>query len=638
MNYGMGLGAAMPLQTERIGIIFVHGIGEQRRFEHLETQVRPLIDALLRLKQENGTRSTIEIVGASSSPLHAEQDTWAANPDAAVRVIARDADSEKQLFFHEVWWADINEPYSLTKQIRFWCWGLSLWATPDKLRSGLSGAGAMVLPVFPGWRGWVDELLMRIRLFMVSNVFAMAALSLGALIFLAKRLLSFNAPPLVRVFVNYISAVKLYSQRRRSDGGFLDAYEEPPRVSIRRRMVRTLVDVAMAPYDRWYVFAHSLGSVVAFNGLMENAHALPNYLDEARWKKLKGCKDEHDRRLAGAARPRIDYLADYSDMRPARPLWLKPKDVIYRDRLFAKFSGLLTYGSPLDKFAAIWAARVPINKYEPAFAHAEWINVYDPTDPVAARLDAFGSATAPASDLPPNNYGFRAHWALLFSHLRYLRGRKGYDNLSDAAMRWVMGGKPFAPQTGSRRGAWIRGGSFFEAMRYLWAWVMWILAYVALAMLGALTLPLWQRLLAGAGKFYTGTVVPIWQSSFRDSWTWAYNIVGGVFDPVPAAVKLTVIAVTATCDFIGAVAMAVWGLIALLWSPIQILLTTIGERLPLFPAATLQLMLVVGVGVALVGMLGRIFVFRRDRDDPLAGEQLLARARRAVHSASNRFR
>src|SRR5690349_9290961 len=49
---------------------------------------------------------------------------------------------------------------------------------------------------------------------------------------------------------------------------FLDSMGEPPRVSIRRRMVRGIADVACAGYQRWYVLAHSQGTVVAFNGLM----------------------------------------------------------------------------------------------------------------------------------------------------------------------------------------------------------------------------------------------------------------------------------------------------------------------------------------------------------------------------------
>src|SRR5205085_1322063 len=120
----------------------------------------------------------------------------------------------------------------------------------------------------------------------ISNLFLMGAFSVGAVMFVIKRVLGYAGPDFVRTFVNYLSAVRLYTQAERTGGGFLDAYKEPPRVSVRRRMIRTITDVAQRDYDRWYIFAHSLGSVVAFNGIMENNLAIPNYLDRKRWHEL----------------------------------------------------------------------------------------------------------------------------------------------------------------------------------------------------------------------------------------------------------------------------------------------------------------------------------------------------------------
>ena len=480
-------------RPERIGIIFVHGIGEQRRFEHLETHLRPLIDALIMRKGQMGTLATVEIIQGSTAALHAEQETWVANPEPAIRAVVRENGREQHLCFHEVWWADVNESYSLMKQVRFWLWGLSLWATPALDETGLAGRGAMEMPSFKHWR-WRDKLTARFRLFFVSNVFAVAAFSLGALVFLTKRLVGLNAPSPVRVFVNYISAVKLYSQYRRYDGGFLDAYNEPPRVSIRRRMIRTLVDVSCADYDRWYVLAHSLGSVVAFNGLMENAYALPNYLDEARWNKVRG----HGRpRLAGLSRA-DDYVKEGGDMTPARPLWLRDHDVVYRDRLFSKFRGLLTYGSPLDKFAALWPAKVPINVRERALEKAEWINVYDATDPVAAHLDAYGNEKESKIKFFPKNYGYRAHPVLLYSHLCYLNGSDGKTKLSDTVLEWILSGKKFFPLLNAPGSPWIEPGALSEKNRRFLAIGTWMAVYVLLLWLGVLTKPVWEKLLVGA--------------------------------------------------------------------------------------------------------------------------------------------
>ena len=78
-----------------------------------------------------------------------------------------------------------------------------------------------------------------------------------------------------------------------------------------------------------------------------------------------------------------------------------------RAKVFSCLRGLLTYGSPLDKFAAIWPARVPNNRGEPVFSKdTEWINIYDSTDPVAGNLDAFGQWPAEPGQLAPKNFGY----------------------------------------------------------------------------------------------------------------------------------------------------------------------------------------------------------------------------------------
>ena len=340
-------------------------------------------------------------------------------------------------------------------------------------------------PRFPHGLTKRDEFVARLKLFFVSNVFLMGAFTVGLAVYLARRLLGYSAPNVVRVFVNYLSAVKLYSQTERSDGGFLDAYRAPPRVSIRRRMIRAMLDVAAAGYDRWYVFAHSLGSVVAFNGLMENSHCLPNYLDEERYRQFYGS-------LVGPAQSQ-HFVGDTADMMPPRPLWLADDDVVYREKVLEKFRGLLTYGSPLDKFATIWPARVPINVREPFFhTDAEWINIYDPTDPVGASLDAFGGPGAPfpESVLQPKNYGYRAHWLLLYSHLCYLRVHEGRKcELSDAAVEWVLSGRKFSAHASPHENRWFIPASRVEIRRTLWARTMWVVTYVALTLAAALVLP-----------------------------------------------------------------------------------------------------------------------------------------------------
>jgi hypothetical protein len=128
-----------------------------------------------------------------------------------------------------------------------------------------------------------------------------------------------------------------------------------------------------------------LGSVVAFNGIMEPGQAFANYLTRETWNDLVRC---------GRAGPRHDPALHWvqdppGDMSPTRPVWLAPDELVYRDRLFGEFRGLLTYGSPLGKFAELWPKRVLVNKVEPIFRpETEWINVFDGRDPVSGPLEA----------------------------------------------------------------------------------------------------------------------------------------------------------------------------------------------------------------------------------------------------------
>jgi hypothetical protein len=370
-----------------IGVILVHGIGEQRRFEHLDGQARYLIKALPRLGEVEGV--SVDIAPSNAGAFQAEHDTWAGGAQPSVRIAVRHRLGtdlyESRILIHEVWWADVNERYSIAKQFRFWLWALAIWNYPHKLGTRHVTAARQAIPVIPGKKR--SEAYDRLRLYLLSTFFALLGLSVGWITFLASRLLNWQLPDVLRVLTNYVSAVKLYNQRSRFGPGlwwareeFLDSIDAPPRESIRRRMVRTICDVACNNYDRWYILAHSQGSVVAFNGLMTPAYTWPGYLDEDRWYRLINNK------MGGPSRGSTP--APGQSMQPRRPVWLAHDDIAYRQRIFRKFRGLLTYGSPLEKFVGLWPQRVAICR-EPAFHNVPWINLYDPIDPVSGRLLAF---------------------------------------------------------------------------------------------------------------------------------------------------------------------------------------------------------------------------------------------------------
>jgi hypothetical protein len=131
----------------------VHGIGEQKRFEHLDAQVREIVRGLVaRTHAGESSKVTVEIFGGGFASFGAEHDTWASGDQATARVVFRDAGAQKVLhiYFHEVWWADVNEPYSLAKQVRFWMWGLVIAFIPRKRHSMLASASSSRDPIAPG--------------------------------------------------------------------------------------------------------------------------------------------------------------------------------------------------------------------------------------------------------------------------------------------------------------------------------------------------------------------------------------------------------------------------------------------------------------------------------------------------------
>ena len=462
----------------KVGVVVVHGIGEQRRFEHLDGQVRQLIAAL---KARPGCEVSAEIHAGRDSPFGATAATW--SEGHPVSVFVRETGQLTRIDVHEVWWADVNELYSLAKQIRFWLWTLAIWLIPGKLGSALPQALHVTAP---GEQSASGRLWIRMRLLGVAIVAVAAACSIGLVSFLLERLFEIQAPDVLRTFVNYVAGVKLYNQKGRrgpglpgSEADFLDTLREPPRVSVRRRMIRVLMRMAQGEYERWYVLAHSLGSVVAFNGLMETAYTWPGYLEEKTWEAARNATPP----LAGAHKPGWAVVGDPAA--PARPVWLTGSELVYRSRIFERLQGFVTFGCPLEKFAALWPARVPITK-EPAFrVGTQWFNIFDPTDPVSGVLTSFDVAD-PHCCPPPTNLGFAAGPFLLVSHLKYLRASASRKGLADAFAHWIVTGDS------SRMGQgpdWFQPGTARQSRRRALAWCSWAVLLALLYVAGGIILP-----------------------------------------------------------------------------------------------------------------------------------------------------
>jgi hypothetical protein len=484
--------------VERVGVIVVHGIGEQRRFEFLEGETRKIVDTIIKTYDARGQRHRITptlTTGAADSYLGA-QASWAAGSNGPLHVLAELKDRTVDIAFHEVWWADINERLTLGKQIRFWLWGLSLAGISTHDTPFTPGVAYTRPPANYGALTWWS----RLRMLYISILFGFSACSIAVVNLFFKRL-DFKPILSTDVIVNYLSAVKLYSQDRRAGGGPMDGPDEPPRAAIRRRMVRAMMDVALQDYHRWYILAHSQGAIVAWNGLMEIEQALPNYLDRGCWNALKAP-------LRGVSGPSIDVKS----MLPNRPVWVDDKGIINRDQLFEKFHGILTYGSPLERFCALWSAMVPINKNEDVFRKGtEWVNVYDPTDPVGTWISDFdplpGTPVRPGfATLRPCNFPCRSSPILLLSHICYLTASRlrsfrlvsNRDQLVDLVADWLVHGGSLAGRVQhAHRGLfsfWMPLGRkgvqpYWQTRpRVVWRFIQWAIAGAALTALTLLSL------------------------------------------------------------------------------------------------------------------------------------------------------
>ncbi|MEM8605121.1 MAG: hypothetical protein AAGF24_14965 [Cyanobacteria bacterium P01_H01_bin.121] len=122
--------------TTRIGVLLVHGIGEQAQFQHLEAVVSNLVSALQEQEHDpiNDPQVTVTVRTSSDSAYGALQKVWQSENAIPVSVTIKQSPTHQvQIDFQEVWWADLDEPTTWKTQLQFWRWGLSLWSNPGYL-------------------------------------------------------------------------------------------------------------------------------------------------------------------------------------------------------------------------------------------------------------------------------------------------------------------------------------------------------------------------------------------------------------------------------------------------------------------------------------------------------------------------
>jgi hypothetical protein len=440
-----------------IGILVVHGIGDQKQFDCLRITAQSIVNYLKSEINSGYVEVSLDINRATTGTFQSPHPAWQDGEKASINIRIRPTGSSKiyNLHLREVWWADLDQPQGIGKFIQFWFWGLSLWAIPPQDSS---------LPILndPDKHledlSWDKDLEDRKFKKKSSRIFARLEYALIGLfliicqpiLFVIKtilRLADWNVP--LTIIADYVGKLRLYQRPANSGADLIEDLGNPPRFSIQRRMINALVRMAISDYDRWYVWSHSLGSIVAYNAFCMPEATLSHYVSHSLWEEIESwdnlnlnrglLQDLDQRDLLFNNVPikfwfmllNIDVLAGILFLRksqnnkrpkPYRPVWQTKR--ISRKSLFAKCQGLLTYGSPFWRITDLWPDLVKRNiqpDFQPDF---RWYNVIDPSDPVATRIaELFPNNSEQEQNykfLHPQDIFYRTSKPFLFAHISYL--------------------------------------------------------------------------------------------------------------------------------------------------------------------------------------------------------------------------
>lgn len=436
-----------------LGVLLVHGMGEQKPGDHMEKVVRSLVaswgtdyevrEVCRGPERPRPADSAGQNGGGDGTEARAAED----GPQIVVRVqVGGNQNETVDLHFHEVWWADLGVRTGLLNWLRFLGWVVRAPFLRFRARTGRfddkrwmnrARDGGLVELESPrsGMRGLPQ--------FFVLCCFSGLAILVACTWGLLRRLLRGFAPSPV-VLLQSFGDVQIYTEGARADTGSGRDMGLPPRVPIRRRMVQKMVAMAERDYDRWYVMAHSLGSVVAFNGLMEPDYVLPNYLEKEHWSRLE----------ARFKTQREDD--DTEKMRPRRPDWLEPVDALSREELFRDLGGFVTYGSPLHVFGDLWPHIVMLNKNGVFDKEFRWLNVCSPFDPISGTLRAIrGNEDAANANLRPEVLRFSGNrWAFV-AHGAYLKARSARRDVGHYLGKWWLRQEGFTTPKGVQWPSWL---------------------------------------------------------------------------------------------------------------------------------------------------------------------------------------
>lgn len=394
------------VQSVRIGIVCVHGIGDQPRYKHSDSVARDLVKIL---SDEYGSDS----VSVQTSP---GLDRGAFRADTTIFLKRRSVLFEIDLI--ECWWRDLGERHGLKRIMRFWSWAITLWSS--RRLSEEPSVGRVNPDVYLQKQDILRIFFTRIIIYLYSVLFFVLILPAHFVLNIASTL-----PFLARVNIfstaySYLSCVKIYVESKNDTVDDVVDLLVPKRVRIQSRLNALIAKVGASGYDSWIVLAHSLGSVVALKSIMEDGVAYANSLTADEWQNIDRCI------VASTERE----CSNYFDKTP-RKNWIPDGYCINLKAVYERFGGLITYGSPLHMFAKMWPSIIEIN-IEREFGKFPWINISNTLDPIAGDIN-FIDPERDGIDI--HNFSFDEGYFVHKSHTKYF---KRSNRSEDALILLIM--------------------------------------------------------------------------------------------------------------------------------------------------------------------------------------------------------
>lgn len=457
---------------KRIGILLVHGIGDQQRHEHLQAVGESFVRALA-LRYGRG-RVSVEMF-----PGHEDR--------CPLSIFVKETSGRTIFDLHELWWRDLGKRPAIKSTLQFWFWAISLPGTRGRFSYPQEGYAN---PSNECVKGNCITKLDRLQLFMRTTYFFFMLAPLAVVMAFVNLIPGVRRIQFLRTVFTYLSSVQMYLEDRTKQIGTLVDFDHPRRTSIQRKFMSGVIDMAERDYDSWFIVAHSLGSVIAFRGLMCDEISAARLVTSNRWNDPNFAKW----RANFEARSSVQYPS-----RPRRPIWLSTESGVDLSKVFERFRGLVTYGSPLETFTRVWPALVQTRKNPPVNKNFEWVNIYDPIDIVSSELTSYGECLPDTKGtFKPKNFGCHSSWLMSSAHTSYfvLRRKRRDENLLLCLISWMMdGSKPVEASVGSSA-AWRVG----ERRRWAKRFVA-VAQGTSLLFLGALTWPMVILLLARSLSF-----------------------------------------------------------------------------------------------------------------------------------------